>query len=127
MPDSADINGLTGFLREVAELTSLGTALQLAKEFGGFDRVYIPHQPSAASPLAICIGLEAARILAGPYGGTHQYVPRFCGPVKKPAIAQAQGSLREVARQFNVTTRYVRMVRNGREMDPRQGSLFEED
>lgn len=126
-PAISGMDDLPGFLKEVARLTCVKAALQLAYTFGGFNRVYVPMNPRSNSPITRCIGLDHARALAREYGGTHQEIPRFTGPVKKPKIAVAQGSNVEIARRFGVTVRYVRMVKNGCKKDPRQGLLFTED
>ncbi|MCG8434052.1 MAG: hypothetical protein MJA83_08485 [Gammaproteobacteria bacterium] len=114
---------LPPFLREVAELTTLGTALTLARDYGG-TRQYIPKRPAADRWLAAAVGMAAAQILARAYGDRHVDIPRFAAR-RRMAIAQAEGTGAEIARLYGVTERYVRMIRNASpSSDDRQGSLF---
>ena len=114
---------LPPFLRSVAEMTNLGIALALARDFGG-TRQYIPKRPQADKWLAAAIGLEAAEILCGVYGDRHVEIPKFAAK-RRLAILQADGTAAEIARAYGVTERHVRRVRNeDPQRDERQGSLF---
>ena len=50
-------------------------ATLLLVERRGGQAMYIPHEVNQASPLAQLLGLDAARALAGSYGGEHRKIP----------------------------------------------------
>jgi len=96
----------------------MGVALQLARDYGG-TRLHFPKRVLQTSKLSRALGFEIARALCGSYGGTYRDIPRFAAQ-RKLAIARSDGSAPQVARKFNVTERYVRIVRNGKPGDKRQ-------
>lgn len=123
MTDPLDL--LPPLLREIAEATSVKTALTLARDFGG-TRFHFPHRARPADKLSRAVGFEAARILVGRYGGTYRDLPRWAAR-RKLAIANATGSAPKIAREYGVTERYVRRVRNGQAGDPDQLDLLDFD
>lgn len=97
-------------------------ALELARDFGG-TRLHFPKRARQASKLSRALGFEIARTLCQTYGGTYRDIPRFAAK-RKLAIARSDGSAPQVAREFGVTERYVRIVRNGKPGDARQLDLL---
>ena len=116
---------LPQLLRDIAELTSVQVALELAERLGG-TRLYFPIDPAPDNLLARAVGLDTARVLARHYGNLHLDIPRFASG-RKLAIARADGTAPDVARRFGVTERWVRKVRNEAPADPRQLSLLPDD
>jgi hypothetical protein len=93
----------------------------LVAEFGGL-RVFVPgvSRMHPKHPVAKAIGVKAATALSHYLtfgikgGGSNVNVPRlWAANAKKPLIAVAQGSNREVAKRFGVTERWVSQCRRG--------------
>lgn len=55
-------------IRWLTDALGVAAALVLMEQFSG-SRVYVPREPNQGSPLALAIGLEAARALAAIKGG----------------------------------------------------------
>jgi hypothetical protein len=68
---------LPGFLADVAEIVGHAAALQIAKEKGGQEKVWIPR-PSYLKPdhwLVETVGIDAARKIAELYQGERVDIP----------------------------------------------------
>lgn len=103
---------------ELVEIVGEIATVRLCAAFGGL-RVPIPYSPTPVSHIAKAIGIEGARKLSARWGGCEVYIPqpperrrRIAG--RRQAIARADGSTAEVAREFGVSQRWVEMVRSGR-------------
>jgi hypothetical protein len=107
--DGATLKALPNFLRDVAEATSIPTALNLSHRLGG-RTIYIPRRPRPDSILAETMGTRMAARLSRIAGGEKIEIPKFKSS-RRLAIAMAEGSHNEVARRFGVTSRWVRQVR----------------
>lgn len=106
-------------------MTGMAAMLRLVAERGGV-RVHVPKRPETSrGELVAILGVPAARDLARLYGGEVIEIPRaVCLHSKKRAIAEAEGSVRQIALRHRVTERYVRKVRNAAGSDPDQKLLF---
>lgn len=62
----------------IVMLVGRGLLEKMSAELGG-RRIYIPHHPGADSPMAVCIGLDAAEKISQVYGGMHFEVPIRAG------------------------------------------------
>lgn len=118
-PTEPDTSGWPAGLLEIAELIGRGLALRLVQLHGG-EELGVPKTMRSEHVLAKALGLDAASLLADRYGPGRLSVPTLqSARAKKRAIALASGTTNEIARQHNVTARYVRMVQSTA-VDPRQ-------
>lgn len=107
-----DRRGWPPLLAEIAALTSPEVALRLVARFGGVT-CYFPKRPKPGHVLVGVIGLDAARMLAGRFGGTSPEIPVLTTRHQlKQAIVEAEGGTAEIARDLGCSARYVRMIRN---------------
>ncbi len=108
------IAGLPPLLAEFARATSVGLALRLAADYGG-QRKYIPEGSTRLADdhwLVQCVGRDAAKVMSEMRGREWVEIPNAAFyKSKKSLIARAQGSTNKVAKEFGVTSRWVRMVR----------------
>jgi len=58
----------------MSDVIGAEATLRLVEQRGG-QALYIPHEVNQASPLAQLLGLDAARALAGAFGGEHRKIP----------------------------------------------------
>jgi hypothetical protein len=72
MRDLADL--LPPKLAEIAELIGVDAAFKLSAAWPGI-RLFVPKQVSLEHPIAVAIGLQAARKLAEMYGGETVVIP----------------------------------------------------
>ncbi len=63
------LDDLPESLRDVVELIGLPATLKLVEHFGGLIALYVPREIEAEHPIAVAIGITAARKLASRYGG----------------------------------------------------------
>jgi hypothetical protein len=116
--------GWPAAITEIADIIGDAAVLHLVEAYGGTS-VYVPEAPDPSHRLVQAIGIEAAAKLAKIYGRDTIEVPTLrIARTRKALIAAASGKTREVALEFGVTSRWVRMVRNVPGADARQGSLF---
>jgi hypothetical protein len=95
----------------IAAIVGEEAARKLSEEFGGF-RILVPRRPTPGTIIARTIGTEAAAHLCQEYGGHRVYVAKLAAAkAKKRAIAEATGSVAEIARRFGVSERWARRVR----------------
>lgn len=98
-------------LESVAKLIDADAALQISMDFGG-TRIYIPHKPGEHSPLAVSIGLDAARKIAHIYGGMEFNVPVGLGKKAEIVKLNAEGkSVSEIARKLRCSASFVQRIR----------------
>ena len=103
---------LPGTLRELAEQCGSDVALRLLGEYGGCH-VVVPREIHPDHPIALRLGLQAARAICRTYGGEILTIPK--GDSARRHIRnesnrhhrRAGSSLRDLARQFNLTERQV--------------------
>lgn len=74
LPSDLCADDLPGTALELAELIGLPALLRLVERWGGLA-LYIPERVRPEHPLADCIGLDAARLLADVYGREELSVP----------------------------------------------------
>lgn len=118
---------LRGAARALAEELGFEAAEKLMHHFGGLQ-VTVPMKPRKHSPLLLVLGREAAAVLSRLYGGSNIDVPVALGrrmetAARMRAIQEHPGSHNQVAREFQCTRRWVRMVRKARRQGP--GPLFD--
>ena len=105
-------------LGQLVELVGMSAALRLVERFGG-TCIYLPH-PSRVklhSPLAMALGLEPVKKLAGTWPQSHVMVPRGRGVTslrrrRDRAILEdfRTLSVAQIARKYEMTERNVYMV-----------------
>lgn len=118
-PTEPDTSGWPAGLLEIAGLIGRGLALRLVQLHGG-EELGVPKTMRPEHVLAKSLGFEAACRIAERYGPGRLSVPSLASArAQKRAIATAAGTANEIARQYGVTARYVRMVRSDT-ADPRQ-------
>lgn len=129
MTDDAEIlRQLPGMLTEIAEITDVATALKFAQAFGG-QRIYIAERPPAEGHLVRVMGQTAASAIARHFAqarGAFYVVPRFANS-RTLRVLQSGASANEIARAEGCTRRRVEQIRQRKEKDPRQASLFQQD
>ncbi len=124
---------LPQILAEIADATSLGTALVIVHAYGG-TRLYVPEHPKKGMALYDLIGADDALALAELFGGDRIDVPLFSygrtaqldRRIKEMALAGA--SRPDIARDLGITERTVYRHLSTRPMkakrnDPRQTDL----
>ncbi|MEL6921113.1 MAG: helix-turn-helix domain-containing protein [Pseudomonadota bacterium] len=137
----AQLDALPETLREVADVTSLGTALTLAAEKGG-QRITIPSTVKPDHWLAKLVGLDAARAISdhftlhGSHGSQQIRVPVMARSLQAQRRAEfaaldAQGATNnEIARHMRIAHRTVQWRRKAMKAQDRQRAplpLFEAD
>ena len=127
MIEQASAN-LPELLQEFAIATdNISIALKLSAAYGG-QNIYVPKKLKEDHFLIKCLGQDAANILVDLRGGEKVDIPNCkIFNALKSHIIKSVGSNRNVAKEFGVTERYVRMCRNGRGSgyDTRQQNLFD--
>lgn len=132
MSDHDDIAALPPLLAQIAEATSLKTALQLVVAWGG-TRVYVPRRPAFDSELSKVVGLRAARAIARLYGGERLEVPnlargtgRYADELRRTKRLVNEGlNTGEIARKLKITRRAVFYRRKAIVTDDAPLPLFE--
>lgn len=126
MADSAPFSDiLPDVLAEVAEAAGLDAALTLRRELGG-TRVHVSREPRAGTKLVDCVGLEAAELIAGRFGGETIPIPQ--GRRRQTALIarllKDGVQVQAIARLLGCHAETVRRIKNGR-AKARQFDLFE--
>lgn len=113
MEEQPDISLFPGMLGELARAGFVDEAIKLAATWGGSKR-YIPANPKNYSRLSKVIGIDAAEVLAEPYGGRPHDIPVLYFKGKKKLALKYLDHLNatDAARAVGCTARYVRMVRS---------------
>ena len=122
---------IPALLAEIAELCDRQAAMRLLAEFGG-QRIYIPKNPGARSPLVGAVGAAFAQKIAAHYGGDYIEVPS-ANPARARArriaraVAESNASANDLAREHKVTRRWVNKLRARFGADDDQPGLFDPD
>lgn len=109
-------------LRLIIQLTDYRTAMILIKHYGGSDYSFPPLKSiSESHELAEILGFNNLKKLCQYWNGDVVYIPksdRYLGILRDKRIEQDLAELgadskiqRELARKYNVTTRWIRSVR----------------
>lgn len=118
------MRGWPASLVSLAELIGMAATLRLVEAYGG-DGVYVPQTVDPDKPFVQIAGLTAAEILVQHYGGERLEIANLAGVRhKKPFIAEAKGTVAEVAKRFSVSARWVRYCRASIRPDDRQLEMF---
>lgn len=109
------ISMLRGAARTLAEELGFEAAELLMRHFGGMQ-ITVPSRLRKTSPLLRLLGREIATAMCRLYGGGQIDVPiplgkRMEAAARMRAIQEHPGSHNQVAREFQCTRRWVRMVR----------------
>ena len=124
---------LPPLLAEIAEVTSLDAALRLAEKRGG-SRISIPARMPEDHWIVRTIGMPHAQALAEHFRGGNSgaliELPVGAAALKRKRIDEllARGvSADRIAVELQVhrTTVFRQQARQGKSIDPRQGSLFD--
>ncbi len=115
--DAIDLDNLseTPTIASLEKIIGEDGFLQLSEELGG-RRLYIPANPGPASPLAVCLGLDAAKKIGQIYGGMHFEVPVKAG--RKARILRMHRDGMPVVRisaNLRISIRQVRRIVNEEE------------
>lgn len=116
------LNKLPENLRLIIQLTDYRTAMILIKHYGGSDYSFPPLKSiSESHELAELLGFNNLKKLCQYWNGDVVYIPksdRYLGILRDKRIEQDLAELgadskiqRELARKYNVTTRWIRSVR----------------
>lgn len=116
-------------LQLIIQLTDYRTALVLIKEFGGSDYCFPSiYSISDAHPLAELIGSNNAKKLCQYWDNAKIYIPKadsYLRVLRDKRIEQDLETLgahssvqRELAKKYNVTTRWIRSVRKNQVCKP---------
>ncbi|TXG98581.1 MAG: hypothetical protein E6R08_04030 [Nevskiaceae bacterium] len=125
MIDPGIPRGWPNRLIEIAELIGTGPTLNLIDAYRGRDYCYVPKGVTPDSSLAQIIGPENAAKLSQRWAGEKLFLPELASARhRKRLIAQAEGRTSDVAREFGVSARWVREVRQGARPDSRQMDMF---
>lgn len=126
-----DFEAWPDVLQELAKIIGPESTLRLARECGGLERTYIPHEPTADHPWAKVLSAEHWSKVVEAFGGQRVDLPlgTFVRILKRDIMALAEQGVphRQIAIRLRTTERHVRRVLQGlniRREDPRQGKLF---
>lgn len=107
------LDDLPESLRDVVELIGLAATLKLVEHFGGLIVLYVPRETGPEHPIAVAIGITAARKLSVHYGGDCLRNIPLCvagmrrirdADIRRRAASESAASL---AREFTLTERHV--------------------
>jgi hypothetical protein len=108
------LDDLPESLRDVVELIGLAATLNLVEHFGGLIALYVPRDIEPEHPIAVAIGITAARKLAAHYGtDSLRNIPRCVAGLRRIRDAQiharreAGESPARLALAFGITERQV--------------------
>lgn len=115
LPEKIIRSNLSPALAGIAEVLSIQATLKFCEHFGG-ARIYIAEKPTRQSPIARAIGYEAACKLGKVFGREEFHVPRGAGLrrlIRNEKIQRARSkgkSIREIAREFDLSARQVESI-----------------
>lgn len=127
------LDDLPGSLRDVVDLIGLAATLKLIENFGGLIALYVPREIEPGHPIAIAIGITAARKLSDHYGtDCLRNIPRCVIGLRRIRDAEiharraAGETPARLARAFGLTERQVwAILADIRDAgDDRQSALF---
>lgn len=127
-----NIEDLPESLRDVVELIGLTATLNLVENFGGHIALSVPREIEPDHPIAIAIGITAARKLSAHYGGDRLRNIPLCVAglrrIRDAEIRRRAGGETAVAlaREFSMTERHVWRILAGvaDSVEDQQSSLF---
>lgn len=130
MHDELDIGELPASLQEMVRVIGLPATLSLVDLRGGI-RLYVPFEMTPEHWLSRLIGFEAAVKLARYYGGQDPFfIPRALNAMiaarnKVIKDKYSKGKTQaQLAREFNLTERWVRDIVNAEPAPVRQASFW---
>lgn len=115
---------LPALLAEIARITDQGTALALAREFGGRD-IYVPRKPRADQKLTLAVGLAAATAISARFGGCTHKIPSakaFLNWREVHRLRDEGKSTAEISAEVGLGQRYIQRLLEGHEAPPRHPS-----
>lgn len=124
--DHSIMRGWPASLVRLAETVGVANTLRLVDAYGGAE-CHIPlSELHPGVRLVQVVGMDAAAAMKRVYGGGPLEIASLrIARTRKGLIAEADGTVTEIARRLGVTRRWVRMVRNaGQGGDPRQIDMF---
>jgi hypothetical protein len=111
------VDDLPESLRDVVELIGLPATLNLVEHFGGLIALYVPREIEPEHPIAVAIGITAARKLSAHYGGDCvRNIPRCASWIRRVrdteihARRTAGESPARLALEYGITERAVWMI-----------------
>lgn len=113
IPEHIDTSLLPESIRDMTDIIGISAALRIVEERGGI-RLYVPKALSDSHWLADLIGTEALAALIEIYAGEEIEIPRCAAALKAmkdQEIANAKGSVAEIARRYGYTERGIRKIR----------------
>lgn len=127
------LDDLPESLRDVVELIGLAATLKLVEHFGGLIALYVPRDIEPEHPIAVALGITAARKLAAHYGtDCLRNIPRCVNGLRRirdaeiHARREAGETPARLALAFGLTERQVwailAEIRDGN--DDKQSALF---
>ena len=127
------LNDLPESLRELVDLIGLAATLKLVEHFGGLISLYVPREIEAHHPIAVALGITAARKLSSHYGtDCLRNIPRCVNGLRRIRDAEIRArresgeSAAKLALAFGLTERQIWTIlaeeRNAG--DDKQAALF---
>lgn len=113
IPEHIDTSLLPESIRDMTDIIGISAALRIVEERGGI-RLYVPKTPAINHWLSELIGLENMTALVNVYAGEEIEIPRCAAALKamkNQEIANATGSVAEIARRYGYTERGIRNIR----------------
>lgn len=126
------LDDLPESLRDIVELIGLAATLNLVEHFGGLIALHVPREIDSNHPIAMAIGITAARKLSVHYGTQRlRNIPLCVAGLRRIRDAEirrrsASESAASLAREFMLTERHVwRILADGADSDDgKQAALF---
>lgn len=126
------LDDLPESLREVVEIIGLAATLNLVEQFGGHIALGVPREIEPEHPIAVAIGITAARKLSAQYGGDRLRNIPLCVAglrrIRDAEICRRAGRETAVAlaHEFSMTERHVWRIlaECGESNDDQQAALF---
>jgi Mor family transcriptional regulator len=113
IPEHIDTSLLPESIRDMTDIIGISAALRIVEERGGI-RLYVPKIAQMTHWLSELIGYTALCALVEIYAGEEIEIPRCAAALKAmkdQEIANAQGSVTEIARRYGYTERGIRKIR----------------
>ncbi len=120
--ESDERDGSRISIKRIAAVVGNELALKLARDFGG-TRLYLALDPDAESPLALSVGVQAARAIGKRFGGDEIEIPMFKSRAQRrrdrEMILKLRGrhrSIAAIARMVGCSERSVYRILAGARM-----------
>ncbi len=131
MTERLTLDDLPESLRDVVELIGLPATLRLVESYGGIIALYVPRDIDPDHPIAVAIGIAAARKLAARYGAdTLRNIPRCVDGLRRIRNAEIRArhpheSAARLALDYSLTERQIwSILAEVRDVDDKQAALF---